>query len=38
MGYRGVRGSVEDRWCKKVRQGDGTWAEVPSAKHGLESR
>lgn len=38
MVRRGVRGSVEDRWVKKVRNPDGTITEVPSAKHGIRLR
>lgn len=38
MVYRGVRGGVEDRWYKKVKQADGSTIEVPSAKHGVKSR
>jgi integrase len=36
--YRGVRGSVEDRWFKQVRQLDGSYADAPSARHGVLSR
>jgi integrase len=38
MVYRGVRGGVEDRWIKKVRQPDGSYAEAPSKAHGVRSR
>lgn len=38
MVYRGVRGGVEDRWYKKLRQPDGTITEVPSKAHGVKSR
>jgi integrase len=38
MVYRGVRGGVEDRWIKKVRQPDGSYAEAPSKSHGVTSR
>lgn len=38
MVYRGVRGGVEDRWFKKVKQPDGSTAEAPSKAHGIKSR
>ncbi|MBE5506430.1 hypothetical protein E3G54_003748 [Mycobacteroides abscessus] len=38
MVYRGVRGGVEDRWFKKVKQSDGSTVEVPSKAHGIQSR
>ncbi|MBN7385442.1 tyrosine-type recombinase/integrase [Mycobacteroides abscessus] len=38
MVYRGVRGGVEDRWFKSVKQSDGSTVEAPSAKHGTKLR
>ncbi|WP_244967707.1 tyrosine-type recombinase/integrase [Tsukamurella tyrosinosolvens] len=38
MVHRAVRGGVEDRWYKRVRQPDGSYVEAPSAKHGLAAR
>lgn len=38
MAHRGIRGGVEDRWVRRVRQPDGSYAEERSAKHGVASR
>ncbi len=35
---RTVRSGVEDRWFKKVKQPDGSTAEVPSKNHGIKAR
>lgn len=38
MVHRAVRGGVEDRWFKRVKQPDGSYQDVPSAKHGIPAR